>query len=175
MRLTERQEIVIKKLASGSNVKTVAQEMRIHPKTVDYHRSVAMRKLGLKSIVELAHFGIARLGVPLLFAMILAVGCQPKPAPKPQVAAFAAIRGKVRVATVQEVVSLPTRQYGPAWDYGEIPDGLTFEVWSSTNLTDWVLRTNTVEKSVVFSQVPKEFYKVRANLNGIVSDWASTR
>ncbi len=174
MKLTERQTKILKLFAEGKNVKEIGQQLGISPTTVDFHKVKAKRLLKLRSDVEMIHYCIARLGVPLLFALVLAAGCQPKPATKPVVAAFANIRAKVRTTTAPVAIELPSKRYGPAWDYGTMPNGMVFEVWSSTNLTDWVLRTNTVEKSVVFSQVAKEFYKVRAKLSGVVSDWATT-
>ncbi len=174
MKLTDRQTNILKRFAEGKCVKEIADELGIHENTVDYHKVKAKRLLKLRSDVEMIHYCIARLGVPLLFALVLAAGCQPKPATKPVVAAFANIRAKVRTVTAPAAIELPSKRYGPMWDYGTMPNGMVFEVWSSTNLTDWVLRTNTVSKSVVFAQVPTEFYKVRAKLNGIVSDWATT-
>ncbi len=171
--LTDRQTEILKRYAEGKCVKEIANELGIHENTVDFHKVKAKRKLGLRNDVEMIHYAIARLGVSLLFTLVLVAGCVPKTESKPQVAAFAAIRGKVRTATVAQVVEVP-KMHGPAWDYGEMPPGLVFEVWSSTNLTNWVLRTNTVAKSVVFPSKQMEFYKVRANLNGIVSDWATT-
>ncbi len=173
MKLTNRQKHIARRYAEGKNVKMIAGELNLSHKTVEYHYAQVRRKLGIKTMVEMVHYGIAKLGVPLMFALVLVVGCQPKSEPKPAVVAFAAIRAKVRTVSVAAVI-VPPKMYGPAWDYGDMPPGLFFEVWSSTNLTEWVLRTNTVAKAVVFPSKQMEFYKVRANLNGIVSDWATT-
>ncbi len=156
-------------------MKEIAEELGIHENTVDYHKVKAKRRLNLRSDVEMIHYAIARLGVSLLFTLILVAGCAPKTSPKPPVVAMAAIRAKVRTVNVASLVALPPKLHGPAWDYGTMPTGMVFEVWSSTNLTDWVLRTNTVAKAVYFSPKQAEFYKVRANLNGIVSGWATTK
>lgn len=69
--LTEKQAAVIKKIASGMNVKTIAGEMKLSTKTVEFHKAAACRKLDLKSTAQIVHYGIARLGVPLLFAFLL--------------------------------------------------------------------------------------------------------
>jgi hypothetical protein len=67
----------------------------------------------------------------------------------------------------------PELRIGPAWDYGELLPGLYFEVWASLDLVHWVLATNTTEKAALFVVKPQEFYKVRAVLDGMVSDWAN--
>jgi len=69
--LSERQAEVIKRLAAGTNVKTIASDMKIGTKTVEFHRAAACRKLGLRSIVDIVHYGVARLGVPLMFALVI--------------------------------------------------------------------------------------------------------
>jgi DNA-binding CsgD family transcriptional regulator len=175
MKLTDRQTNILKRFAEGKCVKEIAEELGIHENTVDYHKVKAKRLLKLRSDVEMIHYCIARLGVPLMFSLIL-LGCTAKPPPKQPIAAFAAVRAKVRTATAEVAPVLDvTKLRGCAWDYTAMPQGLFFEVWSSTNLTDWVLRTNTFEKVVVFPQKQREFYRVRANLNGLVSTWATTK
>ncbi len=75
--LTERQKDVLKRIANGSNIKTIAGDMNLSSKTVEYHKAAAMREVGLRSDVEIAHYGISRLGVPLLFAMMLLLAVLP--------------------------------------------------------------------------------------------------
>ena len=66
----------------------------------------------------------------------------------------------------------PALWLGPEWTY-DGPQPVTFEVWSSTNLVDWVLATNTVALRVLFPPKPCEFYRVRTRDElGQVSDWA---
>ena len=57
-RLTERERIVLQMLADGKNNKDVASSLGISIKTVESHRSMVMRKLGLHSITELVHYAI---------------------------------------------------------------------------------------------------------------------
>ncbi len=81
--LTERQKEVLKKIASGVNIKTIADDMKISSKTVEHHRAKACRIVGLKSTVDIVHYGISRLGVPLLFALVLLLAVLPVRAANP--------------------------------------------------------------------------------------------
>ncbi|WP_319541526.1 response regulator transcription factor [uncultured Pseudodesulfovibrio sp.] len=60
--LTPREQEVMRKLAEGMTAKEVAEELFISPKTVENHRTNLMKKLGLKSTVELVRYA-ARLGL----------------------------------------------------------------------------------------------------------------
>jgi two-component system uhpT operon response regulator UhpA len=54
--LTKRELQISEMLATGLNVKTVAANLGLSPKTVHVHRSNAMDKLNVKNNVELAKF-----------------------------------------------------------------------------------------------------------------------
>ena len=60
--LTPREQEVMRMLAEGLNAKAVAEQLFISPKTVENHRTNLMKKLGLKSSVELVRYA-ARLGL----------------------------------------------------------------------------------------------------------------
>jgi DNA-binding NarL/FixJ family response regulator len=60
--LTPREQEVMRMLAEGLTAKGVAEELFISPKTVENHRTNLMKKLGLKSSVELVRYA-ARLGL----------------------------------------------------------------------------------------------------------------
>jgi len=60
--LTPREQEVMRMLAEGLTAKGVAKELFISPKTVENHRTNLMKKLGLKSSVELVRYA-ARLGL----------------------------------------------------------------------------------------------------------------
>ena len=60
--LTPREQEVMRHLAEGDSVRTVAEKLFISPKTVENHRSNLMKKLGLRSTVELVRYA-ARLGL----------------------------------------------------------------------------------------------------------------
>jgi len=60
--LTAREQEVMRMLAEGLNSKEVADKLFISPKTVENHRTNLMKKLGLKSTVELIRYS-ARLGL----------------------------------------------------------------------------------------------------------------
>jgi len=60
--LTPREQEVMAMLAEGMNAVQVADELFISPKTVENHRSNMMRKLGLKSTIELVRYA-AKIGL----------------------------------------------------------------------------------------------------------------
>lgn len=52
--LTEREAEVVELLVAGDPSKVIAQKLNISPKTVDIHRANIMRKLNVRSVVEIA-------------------------------------------------------------------------------------------------------------------------
>lgn len=65
------------------------------------------------------------------------------------------------------------------WDMVDLIPGAAYttEVWSSTNLTTWTLRTNTSTNFISFpADKSQEFFKIRNRLqigtNVLFSDWA---
>jgi len=52
--LTERETEVVELLVAGDASKVIAQKLNISPKTVDIHRANIMRKLNVRSVVEIA-------------------------------------------------------------------------------------------------------------------------
>lgn len=57
-----REQEVMRLFAEGVNVKEIADQLFISPKTVDNHRSHIMRKLNLKNMVELVRYA-AKIGL----------------------------------------------------------------------------------------------------------------
>lgn len=109
-----------------------------------------------------------------LLAVVTVPGCASRTAVRtPPIPVAFAMPERAAVAGAATV--LPAKLMGCAWDYAVVP-GITFEVWSSTNLVNWVLATNTTEKIALFPVKQMEFYKVRArDEHGLVSDWATVR
>lgn len=68
----------------------------------------------------------------------------------------------------------PPRAVTLVWTVNETAPGVVTEVWSSTNLTTWTLRTNVVGTNRVTlpADQPQEFFKVRNRLGSQVSDWS---
>lgn len=69
------------------------------------------------------------------------------------------------------------KQVRIGWDANTNQPGVTTEVWSSTNLTSWILRTNTATNRVSFpADKSAEFFKIRnkrqIGTNVHFSDWA---
>ena len=60
--LTPREQEVMRMLAEGLTSREVAKQLFISPKTVENHRTNLMKKLSLKSSVELVRYA-ARLGL----------------------------------------------------------------------------------------------------------------
>jgi DNA-binding NarL/FixJ family response regulator len=57
-RLTPREREVIQLLAEGHRNRKIAQRLGISVKTVETHRTTLMRKIGVKSIVELVRYAV---------------------------------------------------------------------------------------------------------------------
>ncbi|NWK56966.1 response regulator transcription factor [Verrucomicrobiaceae bacterium N1E253] len=55
-RITERQREIIQLLAQGLIAKEIGAQLNISPRTVEYHKYQAMKKLGLTKSAELIHF-----------------------------------------------------------------------------------------------------------------------
>jgi FixJ family two-component response regulator len=55
-KLTSRERSVADRLAQGEETKSVAHALQISPKTVEYHRTRAFRKLGVQNVVEMSYF-----------------------------------------------------------------------------------------------------------------------
>ncbi len=58
-RLTPRQRQIVQRIAEGQSVKEIARELELSPKTVDWHKVQAMRKLGIDSTAGLVRYAIA--------------------------------------------------------------------------------------------------------------------
>lgn len=56
--LSDRELQIIAAIASGRELKEIALDFCISPRTVETHKNRAMRKLGLKNVAELVHFAI---------------------------------------------------------------------------------------------------------------------
>ncbi len=56
--LTPRQREVLQWVAEGKAVKEIANILNISPKTVEYHKSVLMEELGLRTTAELTRYAI---------------------------------------------------------------------------------------------------------------------
>ena len=63
--LTSRERQVLQLLAEGMTTKTIAWELSISPKTVDWCRNQLMRKLGITSIAGLVRYAIREGLTPL--------------------------------------------------------------------------------------------------------------
>ncbi len=71
MNLTEKQNEIVRRIAVGDSLKCIAEDFNLSDKTVSSHLAKAREKIGAHSRAELIHYGIARLGVPLMFALLL--------------------------------------------------------------------------------------------------------
>ena len=100
------------------------------------------------------------------------VGCAAKPVRRVHFPVLTIPRG-FELSDASANAEEPERWRGCEWDY----DGwepVTFEVWASTNLVDWVLATNTAAHKALFPPKKCEFYRVRTRDQfGQVSDWAT--
>ena len=66
---------------------------------------------------------------------------------------------------------VPPKTITLAWDKNTA-EAIT-EVWSTTNLVDWELRTNVTGSNVTLAaDKPQEFFKVRNRVGNQVSDWS---
>lgn len=68
------------------------------------------------------------------------------------------------------------RDYRITWNGDNYPATITFEVWSSTDMVNWVKIGETpLSEFPMKADKPREFFKVRARdlLTGDVSDWAT--
>jgi DNA-binding NarL/FixJ family response regulator len=56
--LTPRQNEVLRGIAGGSSVKTIARELRISPKTVECHRQNLMGRIGIHHVPGLVRYAL---------------------------------------------------------------------------------------------------------------------
>jgi len=56
--LTTREREVLQLIAEGLSTKTIAKEIHVSPKTVEWHRCQIMRKLGIQSVAEMVKYAI---------------------------------------------------------------------------------------------------------------------
>ncbi len=57
-RLTARQREVLQLIVEGENTKSIAQRLKVSPKTVEYHRTTLMARLNIHHIAGLVRFGL---------------------------------------------------------------------------------------------------------------------
>ena len=65
--LTPREREVLQLIAEGKSTKVVAKELYVSAKTIEWHRSQLMKKLGVKSIAELVKYAISE-GLTCVYA-----------------------------------------------------------------------------------------------------------
>lgn len=58
--LTERQKAVVTGLADGKTAKQIAEELGIGVGTVEQHRHMAYKALGINSIVDMVKYALAQ-------------------------------------------------------------------------------------------------------------------
>lgn len=94
-----------------------------------------------------------------LMLPILLFGCAAPKVHEPKVSAAAAAASALPVPRLQ-------------WPHPD-PEGLTFEVWATSDLQTWELEAETTELyHPIQVDQPMRFYRVRArNAAGEVSDW----
>lgn len=56
--LTTRQLEILKRVASGMTTKTIARDLGISPKTVEFHRSQLMQRVGLRDVAGLTRYAL---------------------------------------------------------------------------------------------------------------------
>jgi len=56
--LTPREREVLQLIAEGKATKVIAKELYVSPKTIEWHRSQLMKKLGVQSVAELVKYAI---------------------------------------------------------------------------------------------------------------------
>ncbi len=57
--LTPREREVLQLITEGKSTKVIAKELYVSPKTIDWHRSQLMKKLGVQSVAELVKYAIS--------------------------------------------------------------------------------------------------------------------
>ena len=57
--LTVREREVLQLIAEGLSTKTIARDLHVSPKTIEWHRSQLMKKLHIESIAELVKYAIS--------------------------------------------------------------------------------------------------------------------
>lgn len=57
--LTAREREVLQLIAEGKSTKVIARELYVSPKTIEWHRSQLMNKLGGRSVAELVKYAIS--------------------------------------------------------------------------------------------------------------------
>ena len=57
--LTPREREVLQLIAEGKSTKVIAKELYVSAKTIDWHRSQLMKKLGVQSVAELVKYAIS--------------------------------------------------------------------------------------------------------------------
>jgi DNA-binding NarL/FixJ family response regulator len=63
--LTSREREVLQLIAEGKSTKIIAKEIFVSIKTVEWHSSQIMKKVGVKSIAELVRYAISEGLTPL--------------------------------------------------------------------------------------------------------------
>jgi DNA-binding CsgD family transcriptional regulator len=58
VRLTAREQEILRLIAEGRRSKNIALMLGISPKTVQSHRAAAMRKLQLQSVAEVVRYAV---------------------------------------------------------------------------------------------------------------------
>jgi len=61
MQLTGRQREVLQLVAEGRSAKQIATELRISPKTVEFHKAAIMERVGLRTTAELTRYALEHL------------------------------------------------------------------------------------------------------------------
>lgn len=92
------------------------------------------------------------------------------------VAILAVTLGGLLYFSDQSLTVAPQRTITLVWDNPpEVPGTFTTEVWATTNLTTWQLKTNVAGTNRVRLPATNraEFFKVRnKGTNGLYSDWS---
>jgi len=65
--LTPREREVLQLIAEGKSTKTIARELFVSAKTIEWHRSQLMHKLGVQSVAELVKYAISE-GLTCVYA-----------------------------------------------------------------------------------------------------------
>ena len=65
--LTPREREVLQLIAEGRSTKTIARELFVSTKTIEWHRSQLMHKLGVQSVAELVKYAISE-GLTCVYA-----------------------------------------------------------------------------------------------------------